>query len=275
MHGRLGFTNGADDNIMDAQGVDSVQELGSLNDDDASDLCRTIRRPGGHIANPAFVAGAPAVVPPAVAVPTRIPCVGIMVLQRAETNMKLASFTVRHCHRISRRLSAPATNPASIRHLCDLKIKEDSKDKDQPSVPTIDPPKSWPKTIDSFQDHFSSVLGETKAPLACMICDNATVPPEADDPATNCSAPEIEMTSRMPHQDPQGADLPAFIHDRSKVWQTLAEARREDKCWTHLKPLQRTRDGRGAFLAIHARYLGANHVNNMANAAEAKLNQAK
>ena len=29
---RIGFTNGADDNIVDAQGIDSVRELGYLND---------------------------------------------------------------------------------------------------------------------------------------------------------------------------------------------------------------------------------------------------
>ena len=73
MHGRLGFTDGADNN-MDAQGIDLVKELGYLNDDDVSNLCRTIRRPGGHVANPAFVAGVAPVAPPAVAVPlTRSP----------------------------------------------------------------------------------------------------------------------------------------------------------------------------------------------------------
>ena len=58
MYARIGFAGGANDNIIDAQGIDSVVELGYLNNDDVSNLCRTIRRPGGHIANPAFVAGA-------------------------------------------------------------------------------------------------------------------------------------------------------------------------------------------------------------------------
>ena len=57
MYGRLGFVNGADDNLVDVQGIDSTRELSYLNDDDVANLCRTIRRPGGHVPNPAFVAG--------------------------------------------------------------------------------------------------------------------------------------------------------------------------------------------------------------------------
>ena len=55
MYARIGFTNGANDNIVDVQGIDSVRELGYLNDDDVINLCKTIRRPGGHLPNPAFV----------------------------------------------------------------------------------------------------------------------------------------------------------------------------------------------------------------------------
>ena len=51
----INFTNGADKNIVNVQGIDSVRELGYLNDEDVINLCKTIRRPGGHLPNPAFV----------------------------------------------------------------------------------------------------------------------------------------------------------------------------------------------------------------------------
>jgi hypothetical protein len=266
MCARIGFTNGANDNIVDVQGIDSTRELGCLNDDNVVNLCKTIRRPGGHLPNPAFVAGG--------ALPPSIACTGIMVLQRAKTNMQLASHTIRHNNRVSRTTNVVAMNPTSVRRLRELKIKEDSHESDPPSAPTIDS-KNWPKTIDALQDYFSSVLGETKTPLAYVIRDVAAVTAEADDPPDNYDAPENEMISRMPHQDGAGLDLPTYIHDRSKVWQTMAEVCRDDKCWTHVKPFQRTRDGRGAFQALNTHYLGANHVNNMASIAEAKLGQAK
>jgi hypothetical protein len=65
-------------------------------------------------------------------------------------------------------------NPTSVRRLQELKIKEDSCDNEPTSAPTIDL-KNWPKTIDALQDYFTSVLGETKAPLACVIRDVAAV----------------------------------------------------------------------------------------------------
>jgi hypothetical protein len=266
MYARIGFTNGANDNIVDVQGIDSVRELEYLLDEDCVNLCKTIRRPGGHLPNPGFVAGGPE--------PATIPYTGIMVSQRAETNMQLAAYAVRHYNRISRATNVAGMNPTSIRRLRELKIKEEARVTDAPTAPAIDN-KNWPKTMDSLRDYFSSVLGETKAPLAYVIRDDQAVQPEADDPPDNYDTPENEMIARMPHKDTNDIDLPTYIHDRAKVWQTISEVTRDDKCWTYVKPFQRTRDGRGAFLALHTHYLGANHVNNMASVAEAKLAQAK
>ena len=268
MYGRIGFDNGSNDNIIDVQGIDSVRELGYLYDDDVTNLCKTIRRPGGHLPNPAFVAGAMPLLP------ATIPYVGIMVSQRAETNMQLASYTVRHHMRISRVTNVGAMNPTSIRRLRELKIKEDARASDPPAVPKIDA-KNWPKTMDAIQDYFTCVLGETKAPLAYVIREEAAVTAEADDPPANYTTPEDEMVARMPHQDNNGTDLPTYLHDRSKVWQTMSEICQDDKSWIYVKPFQRSRDGRGAYLALHTHYLGANHVNNMANVAESKLSLAK
>jgi hypothetical protein len=77
VHACIGFTNGSNDNIIDAQGVDSVRELGCLNNEDAINLCKTIRCPGGHLPNPAFVAGG--IMNP------MIPCPGVMVPNTPKT----------------------------------------------------------------------------------------------------------------------------------------------------------------------------------------------
>ena len=70
----------------------------------------------------------------------------------------------------------------------------------------------------AIQDYFTCVLGETKARLAFVIREEATVTAEADDPPANYHTPEDEMVVRMPYQDSNGDDLPTYIHDRSKVW---------------------------------------------------------
>ena len=108
--------------------------------------------------------------------------------------------------------------------------------------------------------------------MAYVIRYDAVGPPEADDAATNYDTPENKMIARMAHQqDAAGLDLPTYIHDRSKVWQTMAKFCCDDKCWTYIKRFQQSHDGRGAFQALHTHYLGVNHVNNMASVTEAKL----
>jgi hypothetical protein len=111
--------------------------------------------------------------------------------------------------------------------------------------------------------------------LAYIIRDEAIVAPEADNLPDNCDTQENEMIARMPHEDAAGVNLPTYIHHRSTVWQAISEVTRDDKCLTYVKPFQRSCDGRGAYQALHTHYLGANHVNDMASVAEAKLAEAK
>jgi hypothetical protein len=83
------------------------------------------------------------------------------------------------------------------------------------------------------------------------------------------------MTAQVSHLDAAPLDSPTYIPGRSEAWQTLSKICKDDKCWTHAKLVQRQRDGRGVFQALHTHCLGANHINNMASVAGAKLAQAK
>ena len=55
---RMGCSNAASTDIVDEQGIDSLAELRFMDDSDISNLCRTVRRPGGQIDNPNAVAPA-------------------------------------------------------------------------------------------------------------------------------------------------------------------------------------------------------------------------
>ena len=84
---RLGCSQDAAQAIVNGQGIDSLDELKTLKDDDVVALCKIIRRPGGTIPNPnAAQAGQPA----------EIPAVGHAIPIRAEQNIKLAAYYVRH-----------------------------------------------------------------------------------------------------------------------------------------------------------------------------------
>ena len=130
---RLGFTNAAAHAITDDQQIDTVTELGLLTDDDVETLCKVIRRPGGTIPNP--VADEPQLVPDP----------GIPVSMRAENNLKLAGYWVRHQRRISREATAvniTLDNVRKLRELRDLEKEYEAPD----DVPKIDE-KDWTKTL--------------------------------------------------------------------------------------------------------------------------------
>ena len=90
---RIGFLEAAALAITEEQGINSLEEIRLLSDDEISNLSKLLRRPGGV---------APGVVP-------AVPNPGIQVNARAETNMKLVAFYLRHQVRIGR-----AVTPADV-----------------------------------------------------------------------------------------------------------------------------------------------------------------
>jgi hypothetical protein len=105
MFERPGFTPGDVVSLeRNDHGINTLEEVVLLNDKDIDSLVKQLRRPGGLIAGPAIVGGAAQGNPgPLVANP------GHYVSIRADTNLKLAVFYLRHQARISRTVA-----PASI-----------------------------------------------------------------------------------------------------------------------------------------------------------------
>ena len=89
---RIGFTETGANTITDDQGIDTIDELGYLNTSEALSLCKVLRRPGGLIPNNAagIAAGGPAL----------FTNPGTTVSLRAERNLKLACYLVRHRIRV-------------------------------------------------------------------------------------------------------------------------------------------------------------------------------
>jgi hypothetical protein len=73
---RIGFTAAARDEITGNQGIDSLNELRTLDNNMVENLCRVIRRPGGTVGGAADP--------------------GIKVSARAEENLKLAIYYIKH-----------------------------------------------------------------------------------------------------------------------------------------------------------------------------------
>jgi hypothetical protein len=258
---RMRFTNAAADLIVGEQGVDQLSEIKILTDDEIESLCKVVRRPGGTLPNPnAAVAGEPAT----------IPARGESISMIAESNLKLASYFLRHQERISRTVVYADVTLDGVRALRDLKQYE--KDHVDPTAePTIDT-KDWSATMEGIEEWLRGHLGVNKVPLSYVVRREKDVVASADDPSANYDTVIDEMIARAPIETAvPGTFVASFIEDRRKTWDLMAGFLRDKECWTYVKPHQRARDGRGGFLEIWNHYLGPNNAGNMATRAERTL----
>ena len=258
MFGRLGVANLARQSIVDEQGIDSLEELRVLKDSEVSNICKVVRCPGGMIH---AAGGRPAV-----------PDHGEMISLRAENNIKLACFWLRHRIRVVRTTTVAEVTMANIRMVQDLR---DNEEKYEALTKPVINDKDWPRTMEAVEEWFRGSYGQTKIPLAYVIRRQAGVP-VGPDPAVDYDTPYDEMIARAPHTDAEpgeagGDPAPTFTVDNMQVFEMIASIARDHDCWTYVKPAQRRRDGRRAFLALWDHYLGPNNVDNMASNAERKL----
>ena len=260
-YGRLGFTAEAAAAITDHQDIDSCEELGFLTDVEVESLCKAVRRPGGTIVNPdAGIAGQPA----------NIPNPDIQVSLRAENNLKLAAWLVRHKIRTSRDIAPADITLQAVRAIKELRQAEENWE-----APTDSPVinyKDWPKTMEGIVEYLHTCPGTTKIPLAYVVRENQEVP-EGDDPTEDYASSQDEMIARAPHLV-DGNQTETFKADNVLVWEKISSFTREEECWTYVKPAQRSRNGRLAFQNLYNHYLGPNNINNMATEAETCLQSA-
>ena len=168
--GCLGYTGAAQIFITDAQALNTLEEFCILTDSEVESLVKVIRRPGGTIADPA----------PGAAPDIRIPNPGVTVSLRAEFNLKLTCYFLRHKHKTSRTVNANDITLANLRALRDFKVWEDTQD--DPSALELTARPDWPKAFEAIQEWLKSCLGVTKIPLAYVIQANEDVRPEAAEP---------------------------------------------------------------------------------------------
>ena len=252
---RMGFTDEAALAITTSQGIDSLSELELLTDGEIENLCKVVRRPGGQVAQAAGAAAGQAQ-----------PNLGIAVSLKAENNLKLAAYFLRFRTRTSRTTVATDITAASVRALRDHKqYEEKHKDVDPPEIDGRD----WPRTIDGIEEWLRGCLGVTKIPLAYVIRADEGVP--AADPPEGYLSKVDELIARAPIRGNAAAYTATFLTDRTRVWEKISDLTREHECWSYVRPAQRTRDGRLAFMNLKGHYLGVNSVDNMSAEAERKL----
>jgi hypothetical protein len=256
---RIGFLEAAAQAITDEQGIDSLEEIRLLSDDEISNLAKLLRRPGGVVPGQVNATG------------NAVPNPGIQVNARAETNLKLVAFYLRHQVRIGRTVTPADVTLENIRSIRELRDYEGTW-KASNDTPVINA-KDWPKTMEAIHEYLRSYLGDKMIPLAYVVRKDEAVP--TVEPEGGYATVQDEMIARAPHFriSATGVRNPdqTFLVNRQKVWEIIAHITRENSCWTYVKDAQRTRDGRKAYLSLWTHYLGPNNVDNMATQAEQKL----
>jgi hypothetical protein len=153
MFERLGFTPGAAASLEgNDHGINTLEEVVFLNDKDIDSLVKQLRRQGGMVSGPTIIGGDVQGNPrPMVANH------GHSVSIRADTNLKLAVFYLRHQTRISRIVAPASVALTVVRSLRSTKeYKENFKfTSEQPVIKEND----WPRTMEAICEFFGSVLG--------------------------------------------------------------------------------------------------------------------
>ena len=257
---RVGFANAAASKVTQDQGIDSVAELRIMDDSTVTNLCKVLRRPGGEV--------------------NGYPDPGVKVSARAEENLKLVVYLIKHLDRTQRPVVLRDFTLASIRRL--TKQREAETQSVSPEQPPKLNPKDWPKMFEAIEEYLRQFRGTTGVPLSYVVRKDLVPAVNLLDPSSNYATLDEEMIARAPIISPGvvgtsdelelvGPFSDSFVTDRAMAWEKISTIFQEHESWTYLKPARKTRNGRMAFRTVYDHYLGPNNVDHMANIAERRL----
>ena len=100
--------------------------------------------------------------------------------------------------------------------------------------------------------------------MLCAFCDPSSTHPHIQfeySPPKPSQCNSIELYYKHP----------TFVTDSKMLFEMLAELTRDHEYWSYIKPHERARNRRAAYMAFKNHYLGPNSISNMAAKAEHKL----
>jgi len=135
------------------------------------------------------------------------------------------------------------------------KALKDRKSDDEPDVPKITKALPVIKWTEAFQDFLNRVIGARTIPLSYVIRPNVAVPATAPTLAANQphseehGSVERELVARASHAHALYRD------DNAQVYYYLEEATRTTQYAASIKPFQRAKDGRGAWIILRQHWI--------------------
>jgi len=161
-------------------------------------------------------------------------------------------------------LPASVLTPAVLASLNGL---EEAKDvyAHPPAIPTLDKLECIQGHIEDIDAQLLKKLGMAKALLAYVTRADITVPAHNADPSYNYNTVQEEMVAGMPHTHA------AYREDNIAVWAIIRDSIHATEAFSWVKRCERRRDGRAAYLALTAHYLGDAKNEALRNAMDNKI----
>jgi hypothetical protein len=169
----------------------------------------------------------------------KTPTVGLKVSLRAENNLKLCVYFLKHMERVQR-VPTAASITLEVVHV----YREQHRYEDSFKKTAVEPEnndKYWPWTMESIREYLAAQYGAKWSTLDYVIRQEVEVKPHASDPSDNYDTVDLEMTARVPHTGR------TFQDDKRKVWDILSNMCAKHPCWVYIKPAQRGKNGRLAY----------------------------
>ena len=250
----LGITNNNLRAALNNQGLTAFEDFVNLEEKDVEKICAVIRKPGGVLINPdAALPNQPPV----------IPNPGLQIGTIFENRLKVLRYYVFHLTRIQRMPVDPVT--ATRERIDSVYL---FKDQDKPTEEVEKPaPLKKVENVRTVLENLDAYLlqkrGEQGCPLAYVVRENPGLP--AVDPGFGRPTYIDEMIARAPHTGTY------FENDNFSVWNVIRHVTHGGPAWNWVSRFQSARDGRGAYLAFRAHYLGASQQNRILSGADHHL----
>ena len=253
------FENGPQMNLTPVQrgrlageGLTNVEDFADFKAEQIDDAIKNLRVSIPAVAAVAAVGGAPAVP----AVPAVLPC---LISAQCQRRLNVASVAWHYYESIGRQQTPQNMNYSNVlrQFYTEWESIELLKDEDKPEVPVLSKHFTPIRWLESFRDCALRTFGIRNCPLSYVIRDVVQVPTEIEDPLLAGSAFSAtsgsvlnEMIRRLNHTDP------LFRTDNSTVYAMLETATRGTVYASTIKPFSRTKNGRGAWLALISSHAG-------------------
>jgi hypothetical protein len=233
---------------LQQEGIASVADLADFDKDSLQQLADNLRRPGGRVPDPN----------PAAAPGATIPTPSFVFGAKSQKRLSVMCNLIRYYNTVGRPITVASIMWETVGRNFEIQWKalKDKKDKDEPDVPKITKSLPMIKWIESFEDYLNRLIGVRMIPLAYVIRTEDTPPAAA--PALMAGQPHSEehgsvvreLVARASHSH-------ALYHDdNADVYHKLEEATRTTQYAASIKPFQRNKDGRGAWMALRHQYAG-------------------